>query len=322
MIFNKITAYDMNPMSVPRLYDHRDRFGLNDVLVRKINESTGVVRFIELIDLARNNNCSLLEAANNLSGLYGLDIVYIAHEAKLYNDTYRQAILETYQSIPIQLETVGIDEECYDLLEQAIEEDLSNNDTYYTDYILEGIEQLNDVNVAATNAGRDVGDAVDAGKSVFARIGDTIKKAAGDKIVGAVERALNDPKKVEQVSQAANTFTRNAVKGAVKGATDGIKSELGSTAKKAAVATAALGAFAIFNRQVKNLTNNENINTKDPGRIAKTINSLKRVWSNLSQRRQYASPKQQGLISKLIMKIKYYIYLLGRKLGLANGTRH
>lgn len=322
MIFNKSIAYDMNALSIPRLYDADSRFGLNDVLVRKINETTGVVRFSELIDISRSVNCSLLESANNLSGLYGLDIVYIVNEAKLYNNTYRNAVLETYHLLPMQLENVGIDIECYNLLEQAIEQDIYNNSTYYTDYILEGIEQLNDLNVAATAAGQDVGDAAETGKSVLGKVAGKIKSAVAGHIVDALDDNLKDPKKVEQISQSANKFTKNAVKGAIKGATDGIKSEFGSAAKKAAVATAALGTFAIINRQVKNLTNNENINTKDPGRIAKTMNSLKRIWSNLSQKRSYAPPQQQGIITRLINKIKHFIYILGRKLGLSHGTRN
>lgn len=322
MIFNKSIAYDMNALSIPRLYDADSRFGLNDVLVRKINETTGVVRFSELIDISRSVNCSLLESANNLSGLYGLDIVYIVNEAKLYNNTYRNAVLETYHLLPMQLENVGIDIECYNLLEQAIEQDIYNNSTYYTEYILEGIEQLNDLNVAATAAGQDVGDAAETGKSVLGKVAGKIKSAVAGHIVDALDDNLNDPKKVEQISQSANKFTKNAVKGAIKGATDGIKSEFGSAAKKAAVATAALGTFAIINRQVKNLTNNENINTKDPGRIAKTMNSLKRIWSKLSQKRSYAPPQQQGIITRLINKIKHFIYILGRKLGLSHGTRN
>ena len=83
MIFDKSISYDLNPLSMPRLNNDECYHDIQDVLVRQINESIGVVRFTDILDYSKKSNLSISEVSDLLNEYYDMDIVAIVNELSL-----------------------------------------------------------------------------------------------------------------------------------------------------------------------------------------------------------------------------------------------
>lgn len=325
MIFNKNMSYNINPLSMPRLYDS---YNISDVLVRKLDEHTGVIRFSNILDYARNNNIGIYEAGNTICREHGLEnYISIVNELKMYtNPSYKQAVLENYKIIPMQLESIGYDEELCNLLEYNIDIDIYN-DTYNTDIILNELHSLAGWNQANNTISTGFYNTVDSIRAipdkVAGAIAGKIKSAVGNKIVSSVDSALSDPAKQDKLADSLRNVGSKLAGGAVKGAFDDTKTSVAPYLKGAAATAAIGGGLYVLNNQINNLTNNEAIKTKNPGIIARIINALKRCFNSLLGRQKVAPSNQQGIIARLINKVKNAIRYFGRKVGLiSNETRY
>lgn len=321
MIFDKRMAYDINPLSLPRLSPY-ENYSSIDVLVRKINEDTGVIRFSNLLDFARSQDIDLITAGNTLCEEYGLrNYITIVNEEKFYrNNSYRQSILESYKEIPMQMEYVDYDVLYYNLLEQAILEDIYYN-TNTTDILLEtGVVNFNnDLNYTLSHTQDTASDIASSFKDKLVQ-GLLISPIKG--VLNLADKHLT-PEQMDKVTQTVSQKTENMSQkvGAalVRGGKNGVKTSVKPYLKGAAAAAVVGGGLYTLNRQINNLTNPNNIKKK-PNVIRRILNSLKRILSSLFSRRKASPPQQQGIISRLISKVKNSIEYLTRKIGLSNNN--
>lgn len=313
MIFNKTMAYNIDPLSLPRLYPY-ETYNTYDVLVRKINENTGVIRFSNIVDFARNQNINLLEAGKTICGYHGLEnYITIINEEKFYlNNSYRQAVLESFQHIPMQLEKASYNVPFSILLEYCVEMDIKNN-TYYTDLLLEDISSgSNNLNNESSNDQKSEQGLFSGLKDSFTNKVTSGLKWLGGKVIG--NYLDNNSEEVsEKVGQAAPKVANRIVDNIASGVKDTV-----SYAKGAMVTAAAGSMLALLNNTVNNLTNGENINSDNPGIIKRTLNSLKGCMNQLLGKQQNAPQNQQGIISRLINKVKSAMSYLGKKIGISS----
>lgn len=322
MIFDKRMAYDINPLSLPRLSPY-ENYSSIDVLVRKINEDTGVIRFSNLLDFARSQDIDLITAGNTLCEDYGLrNYITIVNEEKFYrNNSYRQSILESYKEIPMQMEYVDYDVLYYNLLEQAILEDIYYN-TNTIDILLEtGVVNFNnDINYTLSNV-------QSTGQETISDMKQNIKHGL---FVSPIKWFLNkaDENLTQQdidnfesiLSRKTQNLGSRAAAEVIRGGATGTKRAVMPYVKGAALAAIVGGGLYTLNRQVNNLTDNERLKEtvakNNPNVLRRLSNSLNKCLTSLLVRKRSAPPERQGIISRLINKIQNAIAYLARKVGL------
>ena len=224
MIFDKRMAYDINPLSMPRLSPY-ENYSSIDVLVRKINEDTGVIRFSNLLDFARSQDIDLITAGNTLCENYGLrNYITIVNEEKFYrNNSYRQSILESYRYIPMQMEYADYDVLYYNILEQVILEDIQYN-TNTTDILLETgvVNPINGINYTLSQA-QD--SAIDTADGVKSKLGQAVL-APFKWLLNKADKSLTPEqmdKITQKVSQKTENMSQKVGKSLVRGGTNGVK---------------------------------------------------------------------------------------------------
>ena len=318
MIFDKTMSYSLNSLSIPRIYQE---YSSTDISIRKIDEATGVIRFSNLLDYAKNNELDLITAGRNICESYGLSkYIAIVNDEKFYmNPSYRKAVLESYKIIPMHLESIGYNIYFYNLLEYCIDYDIKHN-TYYTDNLLENdyINGFNDMNAQLSSDKKTAKDVLGWFTGLFGRAGDKISGFIGNQAVDAVNNALGTNKVSQAIASNADRIARNAVSSAIKGGVDEVNNAAAPYLKGAAVTAAIGGGLAVLNNTINNLTNNENMGSHNPGVITKTLNALKKCLGTLTGRQQNAPAGQRGIISRLIAKVKNAIAYLGRKVGITS----
>lgn len=318
MIFDKRMSYDLNPLSLPRLSPY-ENYSSIDVLVRKINEDTGVIRFSNLLDFARSQDIDLITAGNTLCENYGLkNYITIINEEKLYrNNSYRQSILESYRDIPMQMEYANYDILYYNVLEQAILEDIQYNSNTIDILLETGImDFMNDFNYSASHA-KDT--AIETAQDTKSRLGQFIA-APIKALLNKADESLTPEqmnKVTEKVSQKTEKMGQKVGESLVRGGAKGVKASVKPYLKGAAAAAVIGGGLYTLNRQVNNLTNPNNMKKK-PNILRRILNALKRILSSLFSRKKASPPQQQGIISRLITKVQNSIAYLTRKVGSNN----
>lgn len=318
MFFSKDMAYDLNPLSLPRLQQN-ELYNIPDVLVRKINENVGVIRFSDILSIAKKNLMSPEEAGYNIIREHGLhDYVSIVNESKFYsNEDYEQAVLESVHKIRLQFDThIGYDEELFDLLNEAVYYDILNNTTDHLDYILETglMDGLNDVNHELSHDQRQAAAEIDnATNTIAGKVG----KVAQNHVLSTADKWIGQNKPV--VDTAAKKIGEKFAQGteiAMKHGRSVLKNKIDHYTKKTLLIGGGAALATILKKQVRNLTSQETMNSNDPGVLKRSYNALKRILGRLTNREKYCSPKQRGIISSLIYKIKHALYIIARKVGL------
>jgi hypothetical protein len=291
------------------------------VVVQPYKENIGIVNFSSIMDIADREAISCLEAMNLISSAHHVnECVATVYQAKLYEDAnYRQAVLESMNDIKMQYIDAGTDAYLDRGLEESVSLSLENNNTEPIDLFLEGMwdwltgkganEYQNLANVGRT-VSRWVSKKTD---QALSNIGDNMTNGA----LNALNNTLNDPQKRENLENKGAQALQNLTKKGIEKVTDTVRDKAKPylTGAKAGVTAATVlgGGLAVFNA----LTNQETINkTNNPGVITRMINSLNKMQNILTGKWRNSPPQQQGIISKIIAKIKWAIQALGRKVGL------
>lgn len=328
MIFDKRMSYDLNPLSLPRLSPY-ENYSSIDVLVRKINEDTGVIRFSNLLDFAKSQDIDLITAGNILCESYGLlNYVAIINEEKFYkNNTYRQTVLESYRDVPMQMEYADYDVLYYNILEQSIFDDISSN-THQTDILLETgvMNDFNDMNYSYNNFEKSGAETlsglkkdmqhaffVSPTKWFFNKVDENLTQQDMDDFAAGV-------------SKRTQNFGSRIASEVIRGGARGTKRAVTPYIKGAALAAVVGGGLYTLNRQVNNLTDNERLKEtvakNNPNILRRLTNSLNKCLTSLLVRKRSAPPQKQGIISRLINKIQNAIAYLARKVGFHNHEVH
>lgn len=318
MIFNKIMSYDINPLSMPRLYPN-ETYNTQDVLVRKIREDTGVIRFSNIIDFARSQSIDVSKAGRIICESHGLEnCVTIVNEEKFYlNESYRQAVIESINFIPMQLEQASYNVPFSILLEYCIDTDIMNNNTNCTEILLEieAVEGLNDFNQGVSNTITNQGDFFGSIKNkITSKVGGWL----GRKASGFINNYLGDEANQDKIAEKVGQVTKKATDQVVGNIADSARDAASPYLKGAMVTAAAGGLLAVLNNTVHTLTDNENLNSDNPGVLSRTFNSLKNCMNTLLGRQQTAPQGQQGIIARLIQKVKNALSYLGKKVGVTS----
>lgn len=275
-----------------------------------------IVNFSSILETANRKEISLTEAMKDIAHEHKVDnCIAVVHQAMFYeNAEYRDAVLESIKDIKMQYVNAGTDFQLDKLLEDVIELDLEVGDTAMTDILTEGLwnwmaSQYNGFN----KLGNDIRDNVNSTKKDI--IGHFTKNIGKNIAAGANEYLSQDGNREKLAKNLSNTVknTLNQSIDKAAGTTEDKLKPYVRGAKAGLTIAAVLGGMgAMFN----SLTNQENINNANPGMATRMINSLNKMLNILTGKAQSAPPQQQGIISKIIAKIKWAIQALGRKVGL------
>ena len=309
MIFTKNDSYDLNPLSMPRLQQD-ELYNIPDVLVRKINENVGVIRFSDILEIARKNNMSILEAGYNIirdHGIHGF-VAVVNENRMLIDDSYYLAVLESCKHINMQYGS-SLDRDIF--LQSLIEEDIIS-DTNNLDIILES-GAYSGVNDANRHISSDMKQVSTQAGGFFNRMGQKVKNWGVSKALGFIDDGLRGNNTVEKVAKSGQNLGHTLGKNVVKGFGDEVSKTASKWGTRAATLAAAGGGLYIFRKQLNNLTNQERmgrIKTKKAFFLKRWLLKLKEMLARLIRRRKTAPPSQQSKLSNMIARVQNKIHSL------------
>ena len=324
MKVSRTLAFDFNnkrAYSLPRLTQDEVAPDLKTIGVRE----DGRVIFQDLYSLSEKSGLSIQEAFYLVLEDHGLSdgYVLVLEDTFISNSGYRDAVFESAKQIPMAWKSAGYDEALYNALSEAAEADLEAGTTENIDSLCEGLVG-NMFGLLGGNAAVSYQDALDNGKKAIRGPIDWVKNGingtlqkAGEQVMQGAQNWMNKDNNQNKIATVAQKIGANAGKKMVDSATGAAKNAVNPYIKGAAAGAFGAGMLGMLANQVNNLTNQEGINGADPSTAAKMMNSLKGVLNNLTGRQSQAPPQQQGLIARMIEKIKNAIKALGRKVGLA-----
>ena len=330
MIFDKSISYDLNPLSMPRLNNDECYHDIQDILVRQINESTGVVRFTDILDYSKKSNLPISEVSDLLNEYYDMDIISIVNEVKFYmNDEYQLAVLESVNVIPMQVDSLGIDKEFSELLEYCILQDLENGTTEYTDqlFLETGIVgNLNNVNNFVSDIKANAIDGIKhIGSQALNKGGGMLKTLAtkaGDYLDSHdnfATRFVN--KHIDTNGQGLAGKAANKVDELIKSGQEGLEKKGGEWLKDKAQKVGIGALIATAANTINNMTNQENMTSNNPSILQKVLNSLKSMYDRLMGHKENAPVQQQSVIQNLLNKAQNGMKSIEAKLKLVGGQK-
>lgn len=327
MQVSRSLAFDCN-LSLPRLMQEESALEMSQVPIFA-REDNNYVSFQDILSIANNFNLSIREAYEFLLDDHALNEcdVIVLENRFLTNERYREAVMESFDEIPMRFKSAGVDYELSFLINECVDNDLEEGTTERTEALCElfgnlfGIlgSEWNDTKDAASQA---ADTAKQKGTSMASKIvnSDFVQGKMKDAANWAAEKYLGDDASTEQTGdRLANNAGKVAEKVAntvVDKAAGVVKNKAWDYTKQALLGIGIAGATGVMANQVNNLTNQEAIDNANPSMAAKMMNTLKGALSSLTNRQATAPPTQQGLISRMIEKIKNAIKALARKVGL------
>lgn len=333
MIFDKSISYDLNPLSMPRLDSNECEVDIKNILVRQVNESTGVVRFSDILDYSKKSNLSISEVTELLSEYYDMGIVAVVNEIKLNSDDdYQLAVLESVNIIPLQIDSLGIDEEFSELLEYCILMDLENGNTEYTDqlFLETGIvSQLDHANNVVSDAKANVIDGVQHyGGQVIGKVGGFLKNIVGaaankfgnymDTHDNVATRFINS--KIDAGGQKLSNIASDKIDQLVGKGQDWLANK-GTTILKDKAQKLTIGAvLGMAAKSLNNLTNQENMTSNNPSVLQRVLNSLKQMYDKLMGHKENTPPQQQNVVQNLLNKCQTAMKNIQAKYKLVGGS--
>lgn len=334
MVVERTLAFDLNSLSLPRLLQEEVEVDLNRIPIMTLESGDTVVRFADLYDLSKQLSIPCSEAMELLREDHAIKggFYAVVLETRFYDDRgYQQAVLESSSSTPMLIKSAGIDEDFDRFLAECIEQDLYMGTTEQLDALCEFLDMgelgMENKSVTATI------DNVKAGvKGWFAKKLGSVAREVGPSIAskgievaeGMVDKHLGEGNNADQTGDKVAQFLGNTAEKAGKVVVDkaaqGMRQAALPHIRNALLAGGGLAIAGITKNQLDNLTNQEAIANANPGMAARMMNSLKGMLNTLVGKQQQASgnPQQQGLISRMIEKVKNAIRALGRKVGLVH----
>lgn len=282
-------------LNLPRLLEEECILNESSCPIKESDDGRAIVRFSNLYELSNSIGCSIKETMDIVLSEHGYsDGIAVALQSRYYHDNkYREAVDENAKLFPIHFVSAGIDEEFCSMLETCIEVDMENGTTIHTeDLLAEGV----------------FGNIVNAAKNVYGNVRTRVASAvSGQPVVQQPQQVpvqpvvpvqqppapqqvpVQQPVQTQQPQQVPNQNQINAFLASILGANG-----------------------AAFASQV----NDRAVQAANGHEAAKMINNLNAILKSLSAKYHYAPPDKQGLLSRMIAKIKEYIQYLGRKVGL------
>lgn len=329
MQVDKALAFNFNRLSLPRLLQEEVEADLNMIPMRKTADGNVLVRFSDVSDVSSRFGIGIREAFDVLKEDHAIKqpMYAVVLEARLYEDyQYQRAILEEGWDIPILIKTAGTDEQFDEILMECVEDGLYYGNTEKLEILCELFSNL--FGLIGGNAGvdyHDIGAAVDnakqrGGKWLKGHVDRIIQHVGGKLANGAmnkVEERLGNADGM--INKAGSVAEKVAGKVVEKGA-GAVRAKMWPYVRNALLIGGGAAITGVIKNQFDNLTNQEAIANAQPGVAAKMMNSLKNLLGVLTNKQQQAAgnPQQQGIISRMIAKIKNAIHALARKVGLAH----
>lgn len=326
MQVDKTLAFDFNCLSLPRLLQEEVEVDLNRIPMRETLDGDVLVRFADLYDLSSRLGIGIHEAFELLKEDHAIKqpMYAVVLEERFYEDyPYQRAVLEEGWDIPILVKSAGTDKQLDEVLMECVEDGLYYGNTEKLESLCELFGNL--FGLSNGNAGveaNSIGATIDnvkqnVGNWIHDKVSGGLRNLGGHLMNGAVEQGkkwMDNPEIQEKVGQFAQK-TAGTIAG--KGA-EGIRQAVWPYVRNFLLGAGAAGVAGIASNQLNNMTNQENQDTNNPGTIARMMNSMKSMLGSLNQQQQAAAgnPQQQGLIRRMIEKIKNSIRALGRKVGL------
>ena len=332
-------AFDLNSLSLPRLLQEEIEVGLDRIPLVETESGDTMVRFSDLYELSKHLTIPCSEALELLREDHAIkgDVYAVVLETRFYDDRgYQRAVLEASHSTPIVIKGAGTDDWFDQVLQECIEEDLYMGSTERFDSLCELFGNFFGLMGDAGVEGKSIGAALDNAKARFGNW-------AGEKVGAAVrnvgpaaaalgmdyaqrkaESWLGEGNNAQQATDKIADFLGNAgekgAKAFVNKAAQAARGAAWPHVRNALATAGGLAVAGIAKNQLDNLTNQEAIAKAQPGMAARMMNSLKNVLAKLTGQQQAAAgnPQQQGLISRMIEKVKNAIRALGRKVGLVS----
>ena len=316
MQFNRSDSYSLCN-KLPRLLSEEAVYDDRSVIIHNTPDYD-VIRFSSLYNMSKYNNCSIQECLDTISHELTNSVVFVVNEDLfIYDDGYRKSVLESVNKYNIQLEYSKFTFD--DVLESCIQCDLQN-DTYYTDKLLEAVV-IPDSNPNGQGTLQSARKTVDSATANAYAAGQGIKKGLmwlpnqfadfAKNLGGKMISAMDTDENREKFSNYMGKQTKQAIEkmtGAADDAMAPVKTGLTAGFVGGTILT---GLIAGVNK----LTSGENMGATGE-KAAGIINTLQNHLGNLQSLQLKAPPQQQGIISRLIAKIKNAIVSLGRKMGL------
>lgn len=298
------------PLVLPRITNE------SMTIARPKNREECIVNFSSIIETANKKEITLTEAMKDIAKEHKVnECIAVVHQAMFYENTeYRDAVLESINDIKMQYVNAGTDFQLDKVLEDVVEMDLAAEDTYMTEILTEGVLSWTSSQLQGLNKlGNDAKDSYNQAKNdVLGYIGSKLTSG----LMKGAQDYLSDPERkkkfISNMSDTANKVVGNTIDKAAGTTKDKLKPYVRGAKFGAGVVAVLGGMGAMFN----SLTSQDNINNANPGVATRMINSLNKMLNILTGKAQTAPPQQQGIISKIIAKIKWAIQALGRKVGL------
>lgn len=333
MIFDRSVSYDLNPLSMPRLNNDECYNDIQDILVRQIDESTGVVRFTDILDYSKKSNLHISEVSDLLREYYDMDLVGIINETKMtMNEEYQMAVIEAMNYMPLQIDSIGIDEEFSELLEYCIIMDLENNNTEYTDQLfietgiignLDGLSMISNAKDNVISGVKHYGSqALSKGAGLLKSMAGKVLNPIGnylDTHDNVATRFIND--KIDTGGQKLSNWATGHINNLVDKGQNALETKGKDFLKNAAQKVGIGAIIATAANTINNLTNQENMTSNNPSVLQRVLNSLKQMYERLMGQKDNATPQQQGVFSNLMNKLSNGMKSVEAKLKLVGGQK-
>lgn len=328
MQVDKALAFDFNCLSLPRLLQEEVEVDLNRVPMVETSDGDVLVRFADLCDLSSRLEVEIHEAFELLREDHVLKqpMYAVVLEERFYEDyPYQKSVLEEGWDIPILVKSAGTDEQLDEILIECVEDGLYYGNTEKLESLCELFGNLFGLAGDAGVEHKSIGAALDnvkqrLGNWAGEKVGNVIKNVGGKMANAAmdqVEKRIGNAD--ELVDKAGSVAEKVAGKVVEKGA-GAARAKIWPYLRNTLLVGGGAALAGIAKNQFDNLTNQEEIANAKPGVAARMMNSLKNLLGILNNKQQQmaGNPQQQGLIRRMIEKIKNAIHALAKKVGLAH----
>ena len=328
MQVDRTLSYDFNCLSLPRLLQEEVEVDLKRIPMMETDNGEVVVRFADLCDLSSRLELGIREAFELLKDDHAIKqpMYAIVLEERFYDDySYQRAVLEEGWDVPILIKGAGTDEGLDEALVECVEDGLYYGNTEKLDSLCELFSNLFGLAGDAGVEHKNIGAALDNAKQRFGnwvgnKVGGVVKNIGGKIANGAMDQIEKRLGNASDLPDKAGKLAEKVANKVVEKGANAARAKAWSYLRNALIAGGGMAIAGVAKNQFNNLTNQEEIANASPGMAAKMMNSLKNMLGILTGKQQQmaGNPQQQGIISRMIAKIKNAIHALAKKVGLAS----
>lgn len=328
MQVDRTLAYDFNCLSLPRLLQEEVKVDLKRIPMMETDNGEVVVRFADLCDLSSRLDIGIREAFELLREDHAIKqpMYAVVLEERFYDDySYQCAVLEEGWGVPILIKAAGTDEGLDEALVECVEDGLYYGNTEKLDSLCELFSNLFGLAGDAGVEHKSIGAALDNAKQRFGnwignKVGGVAKNIGGKIANGAMDQVEKRLGNASDLPEKAGNLAEKVANKVVEKGANAVRAKAWPYVRNALIAGGGMAITGVAKNQFNNLTNQEEIANASPGVAARMMNSLKNMLGILTGKQQQmaGNPQQQGIISRMIAKIKNAIHALAKKVGLAS----